>query len=103
VKTTTKSRKKNYLFPPFQKSHTLVFDLVEVLLQQHQAGRRITDQITQLTKTPTLLKRNAANLYSYSRLSYNVSSTEARERHRTFPAFRKIVSRHEYDSLGGGI
>jgi hypothetical protein len=33
---------ENFLFPRFRKANKLV-DLVEVLLQQHQAGRRLTD------------------------------------------------------------
>ena len=33
---------ENFLFPRFRKHNTLV-DLVDVLTQQHQAGRRVTD------------------------------------------------------------
>src|SRR3984893_18521107 len=33
---------ENFLFPRFKKAGKLV-DLVDVLLQQHQAGRRLTD------------------------------------------------------------
>src|SRR5947208_1439891 len=45
-------QEENYLFPRFQKANQLT-DLVSVLLQQHQAGRRLTDQITQLAKSQT--------------------------------------------------
>src|SRR5579875_3446624 len=41
-------QEENYLFPRFKKANQLT-DLVNVLLQQHQAGRRLTDQIMQLT------------------------------------------------------
>src|SRR5437868_1335104 len=38
---------ENYLFPRFRKAGKLV-DLVDVLLAQHQAGRRVTARIQQL-------------------------------------------------------
>src|SRR6476469_1212176 len=44
-------QEENYLFPRFQKANQLT-DLVKVLLQQHYVGRKLTDQITQLAKTP---------------------------------------------------
>src|SRR3954467_8527205 len=43
-------QEEQYLFPRFQKPNQLT-DLVSVLLQQHQAGRTITDQIIQLSKS----------------------------------------------------
>src|SRR6266540_5663138 len=49
-------QEENYLFPRFKKARlpdgqaNQLTDLVDVLLQQHQAGRNITDQITQITK-----------------------------------------------------
>src|ERR1044071_384302 len=42
-------QEENYLFPRFKKANQLT-DLVDVLLQQHLAGRRLTDQIMQLSK-----------------------------------------------------
>src|SRR6195952_787639 len=41
-------QEENYLFPRFQKANQLT-DLVQVLLQQHNAGRTITEGILQLT------------------------------------------------------
>jgi hemerythrin-like domain-containing protein len=35
---------EEHLFPRFRKAHKLI-DLVEVLYEQHQAGRRLTDRV----------------------------------------------------------
>jgi hemerythrin-like domain-containing protein len=92
---------ENFLFPRFKKAGKLV-DLADVLLQQHQAGRRLTDVTLQLA-TPQGIKnaddrsKLADSMRQFIRM-YNPH--EAREDTVLFPAFRKIVSRHEYDSLG---
>ena len=39
---------EDYLFPRFRK-HNLLVDLVNVLQQQHEAGRRVTEQILALS------------------------------------------------------
>jgi hemerythrin HHE cation binding domain-containing protein len=44
---------EDYLFPRFRKANKLV-DLVEVLNQQHQKGRILTDQTMQLANGSTL-------------------------------------------------
>jgi len=93
-------QEEEYLFPRFRKAGQLT-DLVDTLLRQHNAGRRITDQLLQLTKGPAL---NAAEAQQLNRLltSFNIMYRphEAREDTILFPAFRKLISRHEYDSLG---
>ena len=77
-------------------------DLVDVLNQQHQKGRVLTDRTIQLA-SPSVLKeaRQRANLrnmlYQFVRM---YEPHEAREDTILFPAFRKIVSEHEYDALG---
>jgi hemerythrin-like domain-containing protein len=92
---------EDYLFPRFRKAGKLV-DLVETLLQQHQAGRRITEEIQGLAVPATLkdaIKRArlAAALQSFIRM---YRPHEAREDTVLFPAFRGIVSAHEYAALG---
>jgi len=92
---------EDYLFPRFRKAGKLV-PLVETLLQQHQAGRRLTEQIRALAGESTLrdeAKRQqlSAALRSFVRM---YRPHEAREDTVLFPAFRGIVSPHEYDSLG---
>lgn len=93
-------QEENYLFPRFQKANQLT-DLVNVLLQQHQAGRRLTDEIMQLAKSQTGTDTENKKLIQLL-TSFNTMYRphEAREDTILFPAFRKIVSKHEYDSLG---
>jgi hemerythrin-like domain-containing protein len=93
-------QEEQYLFPRFKKANQLT-DLVDVLLQQHQAGRRITDQIMQLTKSQTATETENQKIIELL-TSFNTMYRphEAREDTVLFPAFRKIVSKHEYDSLG---
>jgi hemerythrin-like domain-containing protein len=92
---------EDYLFPRFKKANKLV-DLTDVLLQQHQKGRALTDRTMQLA-TATALKDSSQRatlrdlLYQFVRM---YEPHEAREDTVLFPAFRKIVSKHEYDALG---
>jgi len=93
-------QEEEYLFPRFRKANELT-DLVQTLLQQHKAGRTITDQVIQLVKSgmPTDAERDQLiNLLENFNKMYRPH--EAREDTVLFPAFRKIVSQHEYDSLG---
>ncbi len=75
---------------------------MDVLVEQHQGGRKLTDITLQLA-TPQALKNKddrrtlAESLRSFIRM-YNPH--EAREDTVLFPAFRNIVSRNEYDALG---
>jgi hemerythrin-like domain-containing protein len=92
---------EDYLFPRFRKANKLV-DLVDVLTQQHQAGRRVTDVTLALAtpqglKDPDSRRRLADSMRQFIRM---YSPHEAREDTELFPAFRKIVTPHEYDSLG---
>ena len=92
---------ENYLFPRFRKANKLV-DLVDTLLQQHQAGRRLTGQIQQLAVSSTLKdagkRRELSDALTFFIHMYRPH--EAREDTVLFPAFRSIVSKNEYDSLG---
>ena len=92
---------EDFLFPRFRKANVQV-ELVEVLMQQHQAGRRLTDLTLRLS-TPAALKndgdrtRLAGSLEKFIRM---YEPHEAREDTVLFPAMRKIMTRHEYDALG---
>ena len=93
-------QEENYLFPRFQKANQLT-DLVKVLLQQHQAGRNITDQIVLLCKSDlTMDTENQKLIKLLTDFNDMYRPHEAREDTILFPAFRKIVSKNEYDSLG---
>ena len=93
-------QEENYLFPRFEKANQLT-DLVQVLRQQHKVGRIITDQIMQLSKAKTLTDNENQKLIQLLTGFNNMYRPhEAREDTVLFPAFRKIVSANEYDSLG---
>src|SRR5207249_11447740 len=93
-------QEENYLFPRFKKANQLT-DLVDTLLQQHKAGRIITDQITQITKQSTRSDNENEKLIGLlTAFNTMYRPHEAREDTVLFPAFRKLVSKHEYDSLG---
>lgn len=92
---------ENFLFPRFKKANKFT-DLVDVLLQQHQGGRRLTDITMQFAtnkalKNPDDRRKLADSMRQFIRM-YNPH--EAREDTVLFPAFRGIVSAHEFDSLG---
>jgi hemerythrin-like domain-containing protein len=92
---------EEFLFPRFRKAGKLV-DLVDVLTEQHQGGRKVTDITMQFAtnqglKNPDDRRRLINSLRQFIRM-YNPH--EAREDTILFPEFRKIVTRHEYDSLG---
>ncbi len=92
---------EDFLFPRFRKANTLV-DLVDVLYTQHQRGRALTGGTIRLA-TATAIKDSAdrAKLRNTLHLFVRMYEPhEAREDTVLFPAFRKIVSKHEYDSLG---
>jgi hemerythrin-like domain-containing protein len=93
-------QEEDYLFPRFQKANQLT-DLVDTLLKQHNAGRKITDQILVLVKPAIRTdKENQKLIDLLSSFNTMYRPHEAREDTVLFPAFRKLVSQHEYDSLG---
>src|SRR5436305_1140807 len=92
---------ENFLFPRFEKANQLV-DLVRVLREQHQAGRRVTDITMRFANLQSLKNESErAQLVDSTRQFIRMYNPhEAREDTVLFPAFRKIVSPHEFDSLG---
>jgi hemerythrin-like domain-containing protein len=93
-------QEEDYLFPRFEKANQLT-DLVKVLRIQHNAGRNITGNLMQLCKTKTLGdNENQKLIQLLTDFNTMYRPHEAREDTILFPAFRKIVSQNEYDSLG---
>ena len=93
-------QEENYLFPLFKKANQLT-DLVDTLFQQHNAGRNITSEIMQLTKSQSINENDNQRIVQLiTAFNTMYRPHEAREDTVLFPAFRKIVSKHEYDSLG---
>jgi len=91
-------QEEQFLFPRFEKAGVLA-DLVAVLKTQHQAGRRLTDQVLSLAKSRSSDDRAkiAGALRPFIRM---YRPHEAREDTVLFPELRKIVSAHEFDALG---
>lgn len=92
---------EDYLFPRFEKARRLT-DLTIVLRAQHLAGRRLTDQITQLASLQALKDpKSAATLKEAMQQFIRMYSPhEAREDTVLFPALRDIVSKQEFAALG---
>jgi hemerythrin-like domain-containing protein len=92
---------EDFLFPRFRKANKHV-SLVDTLLAQHKAGRELTAQIRELGALGTFKyvsdsEKLADALRAFLRM---YRPHEAREDTVLFPAFRAIVSDHEYDALG---
>ncbi len=92
---------ENFLFPRFEKANLLT-DLVKVLRTQHQAGRRVTDVTLRFANVGSLKNESDRTqlIDSMQQFIRMYNPHEAREDTVLFPAFRKIVSPHEFDSLG---
>jgi hemerythrin-like domain-containing protein len=92
---------EDYLFPRFKKAGKLV-ELVTLLKEQHEAGRRLTPQVIQLATRASLKeapkrKELAEKLHLFLRM-YRPHA--AREDTILFPALRTIVSKKEFEDLG---
>ena len=77
-----------------------LLDLVDVLSEQHQAGRRLTDRILstlQSLKTPDDRQKLAQDMRAFVRMH---TPHEAREDTVLFPALPVIIPRQEYQGLG---
>ncbi|MCC6489823.1 MAG: hemerythrin domain-containing protein [Candidatus Hydrogenedentes bacterium] len=92
---------EDHLFPRFRKANRLV-DLVDVLLAQHQAGRGLTDTALQLATLESLKNADDRRMLAQCLRQFirMYEPHEAREDTVLFPAFRQIVSPHEYGALG---
>jgi hemerythrin-like domain-containing protein len=92
---------EDFLFPRFEKAGRLA-DLTKVLRAQHQAGRRLTDRVTQLASLQSLKDAGDADslkttLRQFVRM---YRPHEAREDTVLFAALRDIVSKQEFAALG---
>jgi hemerythrin-like domain-containing protein len=92
---------EDFLFPRFRKSAMHV-DLVNVLQQQHKAGRRLTDSALQLAtarglKDPDARRRLSLSLRQFIRM-YRPHA--AREDTVLFPAMRGVFTPREFGDLG---
>ncbi len=92
---------EEHLFPRFEKAAKLV-ELVRILRGQHEAGRRLTDQIRERFMAPAQeyaweRKELAGSMLLFIRM---YRPHKAREDTVLSPAFHSIVSPAEYAKLG---
>ena len=92
---------EDQLFPRFEKAGKLV-DLVKVLREQHQVGRRLTDEIIELATPATLkdatgTKKLSASIAHFVRM---YRPHEAREDTILFPGIRSLMTAKEFDEMG---
>jgi hemerythrin-like domain-containing protein len=87
------------VFPRFKKAGKMV-PLVDTLLTQHQAGRRVTQAILQSApdsrKDGDNRKRLVSSIHAFIAM-YRPHA--AREDTDLFPLLRSLVSAHEYDAM----
>jgi hemerythrin-like domain-containing protein len=87
------------VFPRFKKAGTLV-GLVDTLLEQHQAGRRVTDVV--LREAPNSRDNEGARRQTVAAIQSFITMYRphaAREDTALFPKLRGLVSEHEYDAM----
>ncbi len=88
------------LFPRFEKAGKLV-ELVRVLRAQHEAGRRITEQILDLSAAVPKDVSQRTHLIELTRAFTRMYRPHAaREDTVLFPAFRKLLNPREMKELG---
>jgi hemerythrin-like domain-containing protein len=92
---------ENYLFPRFEKANRLV-DLVHTLKAQHDAGRRVTAEILQITGEAEIPTANSARRINIliAQFIRMYRPHYAREDTVLFPAFPTITGAREYRELG---
>jgi hemerythrin-like domain-containing protein len=92
---------EDHLFPRFRKAGKLV-ELVNTLQAQHEAGRRLTEDIQGRVKLASFKQENdrkfVGNLLKMFIHMYRPH--EAREDTILFPTLHTIISKSEYDALG---
>jgi hemerythrin-like domain-containing protein len=92
---------EEFIFPRFEKAQQML-DLVAILKDQHNVGRKLTDYILVHADDVVNLDEGKRKLLS-EYLKYYVRMFrphEAREDTILFPAFHKLITEEEYDKLG---
>lgn len=92
---------ENFIFPEFEKKKKLV-DLIKVLRQQHQAGRKVTDVILRNADKDQFRQEDArkelvASCEAFIRM---YRPHEAREDTVLFPALHTVISAKQIKELG---
>lgn len=91
---------ENYLFPHFKKAGRMV-PLIDVLIAQHAAGRKLTENILQIAptaRTDSGRRKTMIDAMQASIVLYQPHA--AREDTDIFPTVRSLVTPSEFDGLG---
>ena len=88
---------EKFIFPKLQKSGGEAARDVAILLEQHQAGRKLTDEIIRVAAINAKDTRLVDSASEFIRM-YRPHA--AREDTIVFPAFHQAVSTKEFDSIG---
>lgn len=88
---------EKFIFPKLQKSIGEARRDVAILLDQHQAGRKLTDEIIRVATSNAKDNRLVEPVTQFIRM-YRPHA--AREDTIVFPAFHKAVSETEFDAIG---
>jgi hemerythrin-like domain-containing protein len=90
---------ENYVFPRFTKAGSMV-ELVDTLLQQHQAGRHVTEVILRLAPGSRQDGDDRKQLVGAIQSFITMYRPHAaREDTDLFPKLKDLVSSNEYDSM----
>ncbi len=91
---------EQYVFPAMRKAGKLV-DLVDVLLRQHQAGRKLTDVAMEIVKKPAVEQADRKNLrMSLDQFIVMYEPHAAREDTVLFPQLHVLWRGKEFDKMG---
>jgi len=92
---------EKFIFPPFEKQKKLA-DLVAVLRQQHEAGRRVTDVVLRNATKDQFMRAEARQevIRACEAFIRMYRPHEAREDTVLFPALYKVIGAKEVKELG---
>jgi hemerythrin-like domain-containing protein len=93
---------EQYVFPAMRKGGGENVALLDLLVEQHKRGREVTDYIIDATRSGRIATASADDLaramLSFARM---YEAHAAYEDTIVFPAFKKTMSKAQYDELGG--
>jgi hemerythrin-like domain-containing protein len=92
---------ENFIFPEFEKKKKLV-ELIKVLREQHEAGRKVTDVILRNADKDRFRKEDARKelVTSWEAFIRMYRPHEAREDTVLFPALHTVLSAERWKELG---
>lgn len=91
---------EDHVFPRFKKAGRMV-ELVDTLLAQHAAGRKLTDEILQMAPTALKTSDQRKQMIGLMRATITLYLPHvAREDTDVFPTLRSLMTASEFEALG---